>query len=390
MAKRQATLLSWSQPLKERRKGETSAARSSDVEQENSSDSELEGARGSGLEERDDSRLVDDEERRTDIEGEEETMSESTYGPSSSTSESTLDPSNSTADSEPSRCSALCCITTNKTFQPTDKQTLVKLTAKNRHFQPQWYRRFPWISVCNTNKKVYCLYCRYATQHNLISFSRMGEKAFTETGFHNWRKAIEKFAAHDGSHVHREAKLKWMSQKQVSIQSQISSQMAQLQITRRQGFLFQLKAIVFLTRQGIAIRGHTEAEGNLPQLLRVWGNDNEVIKSFLRENRYTSHQSVNELIEILGHSLLHSLLKSMKEVNGPAWFSIIADEATDVTNTEQLNVSIRWVSNDYEVREDPIGLCQVPDTKAETLFKVIKDLLIRCNLPLALCRGQST
>ena len=36
-----------------------------------------------------------------------------------------------------------------------------------------------------------------------------------------------------------------------------------------------------------------------------------------------------------------------------------------------------------------IGLCRVPDTKAETLFKVLKDLLIRCNLPLALCRGQA-
>ena len=31
----------------------------------------------------------------------------------------------------------------------------------------------------------------------------------------------------------------------------------------------------------------------------------------------------------------------------------------------------------------------MPDTKAETLFKVIKDLLIRCDLPLALCRGQA-
>ena len=32
----------------------------------------------------------------------------------------------------------------------------------------------------------------------------------------------------------------------------------------------------------------------------------------------------------------------------------------------------------------------MPDTKAETLFSVIKDILIQCNLPLlALCRGQA-
>ena len=118
----------------------------------------------------------------------------------------------------------------------------------------------------------------------------------------------------------------------------------------------------------------------------MWAEDNEDIRSWIRQNRYTSHQAVNE---ILSQNVLRNLLKVMKDVAGPAWFSIIADKATDVVNTEQLNLSIRWVSDDYEVHEDPIGLYRVPDTKAETLFKVIKDILIRCNLPLALYRGQA-
>ena len=76
----------------------------------------------------------------------------------------------------------------------------------------------------------------------------------------------------------------------------------------------------------------------------------------------------------------------MKAVTGPALFSIIADEATDMVNTEQLNLSIRWANDVYEAHE---GLYRVPNTKAETLCMVIKGLLIRCNLPLALCRGQA-
>ena len=111
----------------------------------------------------------------------------------------------------------------------------------------------------------------------------------------------------------------------------------------------------------------------------MWSKENEVVESWVR---YISHQAVNELIEILGLSVL------MAEGSGPVWFSIIVDKATDIVHTEQLNLSIRWVSDNYEVHEDPIGLCRVPNTKAETLFHVIKDLLIRCNLPLALCRGQ--
>ena len=38
------------------------------------------------------------------------------------------------------------------------------------------------------------------------------------------------------------------------------------------------------------------------------------------------------------------------------WFSILADETTDLSNHEQLLISIRWVSDTYEVNEDFIGL----------------------------------
>lgn len=214
----------------------------------------------------------------------------------------------------------------------------------------------------------------------------MGEKAFTEAGFQNWKKAVDKFSAHSGSHVHREAYLKWMARGKPTIESQLSSQLAKAQMIRRQGLMLQMRAIVFLARQGIAICGHNESEGNLHQLMQAWSQDNDTLGMYIKENRYCCHQFVNE---ILGLTVLRNLLHKMRKVTGPAWFSVIADEASDVCNTEQLNLSIRWVSDSYEVHEDPIGLCRVPDTKAEILYKVLKDLPIRCNLPLALCRGQA-
>ena len=48
----------------------------------------------------------------------------------------------------------------------------------------------------------------------------------------------------------------------------------------------------------------------------------------------------------------------------PYWFGIIADEATDVSNREQLNLSIRWVDEDYEVEH--VGLYVLPNTTADT------------------------
>ena len=90
----------------------------------------------------------------------------------------------------------------------------------------------------------------------------------------------------------------------------------------------------------------------------------------------------------MGQNLLRTLLEKIQE-NNPPWFSVIADEATDICNSAQLNLSIRWVNNKSEVFEDTVGLFRIPNTKAETLFMVIKDLLTRCNLTFPLCRGQA-
>ena len=44
--------------------------------------------------------------------------------------------------------------------------------------------------------------------------------------------------------------------------------------------------------------------------------------------------------------------------------------------SEQLNVSIRYVDDDYTIKEDPIGMFSLTDTYAETICSVIKDILL--------------
>ena len=187
--------------------------------------------------------------------------------------------------------------------------------------------------------------------------------------------------------THLEARLKCKSLHNPSIQEQLSSQGAKVQETRRLGLVKQLEAMKFLLRQGIALRGHSEEEGNLQQLLTTWSKDNAV-KSWIEEGKYMSHDMVNELITLMGQSVLRKLLCRIKNAD-PCWFAIIVDETADVARHEQLNLTIRYVDNDYIINEDSIGLFSLPDTTADTLSVVVKDLLIRCNLPLPLCRGQA-
>ncbi len=64
------------------------------------------------------------------------------------------------------------------------------------------------------------------------------------------------------------------------------------------------------------------------------------------------------------------------------------DETTDITNQEQVKIVLRTVGEDFDVDEDFVGLYTVQNIGATTLVSVMKDFLIRLNLPITKLRGQ--
>ena len=68
------------------------------------------------------------------------------------------------------------------------------------------------------------------------------------------------------------------------------------------------------------------------------------------------------------------------------FYTVMMDETTGVSNCEQVMVFLRWVSEDFEVNEEYMGLYLI---KAEILFSGIKDFLLRFNLALSNISGQS-
>ena len=54
------------------------------------------------------------------------------------------------------------------------------------------------------------------------------------------------------------------------------------------------------------------------------------------------------------------------------FYTIVADETVDVSNTEQLVICIRWVDDDLNILEDFIGLHPLTQADVETIVKVIK------------------
>ena len=288
-----------------------------------------------------------------------------------------------------SACTADCCIDLTKVYQPTNKVVLESL-FNQRNFRSEWFKQYPWLTVCLTKRKVFCLPCRYTFVNKLLTFSKNCSPAFIEDGFNNWRKATKRFHDHEGSLSHQEAEMKMIALERPALPQLFNDQIRQQQQSRRKSLLTQLSCLRYLLRQGLAIRGHNDdRQGNLKQLLLMMSHETDSsIVDWLREKNYMSPDIVNEQITMLGQSVLRTLLSTMKRTD-PCWYAVIADEATDVRSREQLNLSLRWVNDEYDVSEDPVGLFVLPNTTADTITSVIKDLLIRCNMPLSLCRGQA-
>ena len=69
----------------------------------------------------------------------------------------------------------------------------------------------------------------------------------------------------------------------------ISSEADKILADQRSCLLKQISAMKFLFRQGTALRGHCEEEGNLPQLVTAWTEGKTALKRWIDEGRYMSH-----------------------------------------------------------------------------------------------------
>ena len=287
------------------------------------------------------------------------------------------------------QCESECCQDSLDIFQVRDS-TILKKTRRDqgqrsRQFCCDWYTAFPWLVLCVTHLKAFCAYCRYAAKRGLLT-DKLSDNAFISNGFNNWKKALERFEQHAQSSSHKEALLKIELLEQPTIVSQLNSQQKKEQKIRREMLLITLSSLKFLVRQGLPVRGHEEIEGNLMQLLLLRSQDCAGLRQYIDNGNYLSHDVINEMITLMSNKILRELLAEIREAE---IFSLIADEATDVCNKEQLCITIRWVNQSFEIYETPVELINVPKTDSDTLTMLIKDCLIRLGLPIGQCRGQT-
>ena len=85
---------------------------------------------------------------------------------------------------------------------------------------------------------------------------------------------------------------------------------------------------------------------------------------------------------------LHILRKISNLFQESTFLAVMINETTDITNQEQVTIVMHRIDASFEVREEFMGLYAVSSIDATSLFAVIKDTMLRFNIPMSKLQGQ--
>ena len=257
-----------------------------------------------------------------------------------------------------------------------------------RKYQSSWKVKFEWLTYSSMQDKVFCDICQSCSKFDLFRFSTKKDDAFIFSGNDNWKHALEKCSKHENSQCHQEAVIKLANRaKYTNVMGLLSKAHEQERLLARTALLKIATSLQFPCKQGLAIKGHTEATTNFDNLLMLRAADSTELKSWLTRSSYkwTSPQIQNELIEDMALSVLRSYKQELAEAK---YFAVMLDESTDISVKEQVSICFRYVSKDLSVHETFVGFYETAATDASTLFDITDDVFKRFELSILNCRGE--
>lgn len=256
-----------------------------------------------------------------------------------------------------------------------------------RSFKHSWFSSFKWLHYTREMNCALCYQCVEAVKKGM-KVPKGSERAFIQNGFKNWKKGPEKFKVHEKSDLHSQsAEFLIRKDRGIPVINIISQQCQNQQKEAKQALRTMISSIRYLARTGQALRGWKSDGGNLVHLLEERSEDVPFLQTWLQKrNNWLDGKIQNEILEIMAHSVQRQLVQDLKQ---STFLGIIADGTTDAAGNEQFSLCLRWMNPiTSEVREDFMGMYSTKDTKANTLFHAIEDVMIRLGLGFQQVRGH--
>jgi len=274
-----------------------------------------------------------------------------------------------------------------------------------RQFQPSWLKQHPWLHYSQHVDGVFCRACVFFTPNDgTVGGQAAGQ--FVSVPFKNWVVRSQKMNAHAKRDYHLTAMTRMKEfltrykNPTKAIDVAFETELQQ-RIEHNQKVLESLFRIILLCgKQGIPLRGHRDDNipwfeeeesgnlGNFVELVKFRAETDEILHTHLenapRNALYTSKTIQNEMIDVIGAQIRNSILT---EVRKAKYFSVIADEVTDVANREQLSISVRYCL-DFSVKEVFLDFVQVERITGKNIADAILQKFSSWELCLSDLRGQ--
>lgn len=278
--------------------------------------------------------------------------------------------------------------------------------GKQRRFQFDWLQRFNWLVYSKRENGGYCLPC--------MLFGRGQDGGdlgiLVSRPMINFTKALSTtLPKHEQKESHQMAVtrlgdfLAVMDGKRQDVHHHLDTALAQQVATNRLKLEAMVDTVLLCGRQNIALRGHRDSStdveadstannGNFLAILdyavkrgdKVLGDH---LHTAAGNATYTSGKMQNQFIDIIGDHIRSNIINKVKSAK---WFTVIADEVTDVSNKEQLSLVLRYVNpDDGLLREDLVDFIECQSgISGQALSDMILAKLGSYGLELSLMRGQ--
>ncbi|CAN6571248.1 unnamed protein product [Malus baccata var. baccata] len=236
---------------------------------------------------------------------------------------------------------------------------ITNMSGINRRFIPQWFDEFDWLKYSISKDAAFCLYC-YLFKTN---FEQVGSEGFTRDGFKTWKKGRDRFKMHVGP-------------------------------AYRTCLNASIKCTKFLLQQSLAFRGYDESvtssnRGNYLELLQFIADNDDKVREVVMENapgnlKLLAPSIKKEIVNSCALETLDAIMDGLKD----RFFSILVDEARDVSVKEQMAMVLCYVDDNGHVIERFVGIQHVTDTTSSSLKDAIDTFFSRNGLSISKLRGQ--
>lgn len=246
----------------------------------------------------------------------------------------------------------------------SSSQSKMAMYKSKLTYDSNWKKKYPWMDYDSVLKGMVCSTCKV---YGKVPVQARG--AWVTRPVNHWAKATVLLAKHAKSDWHLaaiEAKVLSQSMEGHGVIEQIVSASEEERKQNREFFIKLIRSLYYLVKHHIP---HTTCfEG----IITLQIENGDVKLETHRRNcpsnaTYESYTTITELLTSISNVLEQQLLCSLKD---SPYFSLMADESTDIASQEELSICARWLHENKPV-EHFLGVVHAREVNSKALTEYI-------------------